>query len=299
MTPLTAPVSRSLAKPAPRPIVAQVGNAAKRKAAVMRWLRRIHLYSGLALLPWVLIYGISGFLFNHGGSTSTARELVVPPDQRAPLAPPSDELGARLLTAIGKHAPSPSTTLSGTWTFDFHDPESDKNYRLAMPIDGSGAFLTERRPRTSSSTNLPRDTFAAEKEQVARIAEATLASIGMEPENLRPVGGPSLRVVSDDTRWSASLTRDRVSESTTSSLDLGRLMRRLHVTHGYGRSDWSRVVWAVFVDIMAFAMVMWAITGLAMWWQKRSTRVAGAITLVAAFGGGTALIFALQAVFQS
>ena len=40
-------------------------------------MRRVHLYSGLALLPWVLVYGISGFLFNHGGSSATAQRLPV------------------------------------------------------------------------------------------------------------------------------------------------------------------------------------------------------------------------------
>jgi len=299
MSPQPATMSPKASKPAPRPTVAQVGRAAHRKATVMRWVRKTHLYSGLALVPWVLVYGISGFLFNHGGSSSTARELVVPDDQVAQLAPAGDELGERLLTAMDKPAANLHTTLSGSWTFEFHDPDSDKNFRLSMPIDGTGAFLTERRARTSRTTNYPRETFAPEKERATAVAAATLASIGMQHEKLRAIGGPSLRITSDETRWSTSLTRDRVSESTVGAFDFGRLMRRLHVTHGYGRSHWARVVWAVFVDIMSFAMVMWAITGIVMWWQKKSIRVPGGITLAVAFAGGTALILALQAVFSS
>ncbi|MCK5942550.1 MAG: PepSY domain-containing protein, partial [Planctomycetes bacterium] len=166
-------------------------------------------------------------------------------------------------------------------------------------IDGSAARLSERRPRTSRASSFPRETFAAERAEVERAAAATLAAAGMRPENLRVIGGPSLRVTAGDTRWSTTLTHDRVSESTVGAFDIGRLMRRLHVTHGYGRPDWPRIVWAVFVDIMAFAMVMWSVTGVVMWWQKKSLRVPGGITIAGAFGGGVALIVALQTVFSS
>jgi len=37
----------------------------KRKFLWLLLIRRIHLYSGLALLPWVCIYGFSALLFNH------------------------------------------------------------------------------------------------------------------------------------------------------------------------------------------------------------------------------------------
>ena len=36
-----------------------------RYTAALKWLRRIHLYSGLFMTPWVFLYGITGFLFNH------------------------------------------------------------------------------------------------------------------------------------------------------------------------------------------------------------------------------------------
>lgn len=37
----------------------------KVKSKAMKIIRRVHLYAGLMLLPWVLLFGISGFLFNH------------------------------------------------------------------------------------------------------------------------------------------------------------------------------------------------------------------------------------------
>ncbi len=32
---------------------------------VLQWIRRVHLYLGLFLFPWAVLYGVTGFLFNH------------------------------------------------------------------------------------------------------------------------------------------------------------------------------------------------------------------------------------------
>ena len=32
---------------------------------IIKFLRRIHLYAGLFLLPWVFLYGVTGAMFNH------------------------------------------------------------------------------------------------------------------------------------------------------------------------------------------------------------------------------------------
>src|SRR5688500_19512930 len=44
----------------------------------MRWVRRVHLFSGLLLLPFVLVYGISGFLLNRGGPGASASRVIDP-----------------------------------------------------------------------------------------------------------------------------------------------------------------------------------------------------------------------------
>ena len=35
-------------------------------ARVDRWMRSIHLYTGLFLVPWMIIYATSAMLINHG-----------------------------------------------------------------------------------------------------------------------------------------------------------------------------------------------------------------------------------------
>ena len=36
-----------------------------RRTTILRWIRRLHRYCGLAMLPWVLLYAVSGFLWIH------------------------------------------------------------------------------------------------------------------------------------------------------------------------------------------------------------------------------------------
>src|SRR5215207_1607931 len=45
--------------PAPQPFRRSL------RKRVMHVVRRTHLYLGLFLLPWAVLYGVSGFLFNH------------------------------------------------------------------------------------------------------------------------------------------------------------------------------------------------------------------------------------------
>ena len=37
----------------------------RRWNALMRVVRRAHLFAGLLMLPWVVLYGVTAFLFNH------------------------------------------------------------------------------------------------------------------------------------------------------------------------------------------------------------------------------------------
>ena len=43
--------------------------------ALLQLIRRVHLYAGLLMLPWALLYGITGFLFNHPGAFSDQTKI--------------------------------------------------------------------------------------------------------------------------------------------------------------------------------------------------------------------------------
>ena len=50
-----------------RPVSKPPRLRAIRRAQVLKLIRRIHLYAGLFLAPWVMLYGTTALLFNHPG----------------------------------------------------------------------------------------------------------------------------------------------------------------------------------------------------------------------------------------
>ena len=72
--------------------------------------RRIHLYLGMFLLPWFLMYGISSAMFSHGsyfgglyrdGVPDWTKRLEHPYDRAVPEGADDREIGARILEDIG------------------------------------------------------------------------------------------------------------------------------------------------------------------------------------------------------
>lgn len=53
-------------------------------------------------------------------------------------------------------------------------------------------------------------------------------------------------------------------------------LERMHRRRGY-QFDAKEDAWAFSVDLFIVAMVVWALTGLWMWWEMKATRVLGAV----------------------
>ena len=64
------------------------------------------------------------------------------------------------------------------------------------------------------------------------------------------------------------------------------------------RSRGRRWLWAVVVDMMAAAMVVWGCSGPLMWWQMKSLRRWGAVALAASVVAATCLALAMHAVLS-
>jgi hypothetical protein len=77
-------------------------------------------------------------------------------------------------------------------------------------------------------------------------------------------------------------------------LSTRRFLLRLHTAHGYPGDTNAKWFWAVVVDVMAFVMVFWGVSGVFMWWQLKSTRVLGFLILLASAAAATALGFGMH-----
>lgn len=81
----------------------------------------------------------------------------------------------------------------------------------------------------------------------------------------------------------------RADEGPAGRLSTRRFLTGLHLAFGYPSTFDARWYWAVFVDAMAAAMVLWGLSGLAMWWQMRSQRRWGLAALLVSIATATGL----------
>lgn len=70
-------------------------------------------------------------------------------------------------------------------------------------------------------------------------------------------------------------------------------LERMHRRRGYQHDLFLEDTWAVSVDLVIVAMVFWALSGLWMWWELRSTRMWGSACLLLGFGLFAAFLFSI------
>lgn len=283
-----------------------------KKSAALLLIRRVHLYSGLFLLPWVFIYGVSAALFNHAdwmpgrASTSLDADVFAGTALQGPFdaGRSADEvvnalrdhwIDSQLVIGDPQHA-----ALSGVLYYQIEDratedpARSPRTHFLRVDLEGRGAKLTSREERTTEAPahfavakglkleNSPLHTAATE---LAPLYAGLGISPDAEPARLRnapelefdlAVDGEPWRATYDFRRESLSARPAGVTESPTA---IRRLLTRLHVMHGYTPWWSAESAWAIFVDGMAAAMLVWGASGVLMWWQMKRLRRAGAITL--------------------
>lgn len=62
------------------------------------------------------------------------------------------------------------------------------------------------------------------------------------------------------------------------------LLERFHRRRGYATGYALDTAWAVSVDLVIAAMVLWVVSGLWMWWEMKLTRPIGALALATGVG---------------
>jgi hypothetical protein len=302
----------SPARPGARPKTAREG--------IGLFLRRLHLYSGLFLLPWVLLYGVTAFLFNHPGAFSERSVDQVSGDALArhgivasldPAALAADAAGrarvpnsqpADATIRLGGEAPR----LRGRLRVE----RGDGNQRASLSVDLERntasllVFDNEMRARqTRNSVPLAKKSETREEAlaSVRASAGALLDELGAPPGEIEiknlPMVVAGFETGAGMRPGTYDVQKDRLTVESADALEKSESVRDvltgLHKAHGYESSVVARSAWAFFVDAMAFAMVSWAATGLLMSFQLKKLRKPILITLAASAVVAAALGYAM------
>lgn len=292
----------------------------KRYPAVMKVVRRTHMYLGLLLFPWLLVFGVSGMLFNHPemGEDVTTRELSgeqlrsITGLQATDPKALAEQVVAGLNTARKEGAgaeyrldPSFDSRFSGFTVLVA--PGDGVNHIMIVDLkDGTGTLATrstrskqprQEAPFVGETVALPEHDLASVEAKMAPL----LTQLGVEAKTAlraNPRAAPELRFRMLDAQQKAwNVTYDlgsgRVDGRPADAarvLSVNELLSRLHKQHHYPLDLGFTWVWALFADITGLMIVFWAVSGLFMWWQMKPTRVIGVGAISLALGLGLAFI---------
>ncbi len=192
--------------------------------------RRTHLYLGLSLLPWLVMYGVSALPFSHGAWIEKT-------------------------FADGKP----------NWVTRFERP-----YTIDLPANGE---------------------FRATGEQMMRDAGVAVTAYGTYRY---PAG--QLEVYRYDFRGATRLTYDpdrHTLKVEDSRFQWWHYLAGMHARGGFHQPFAADRAWAVTVDAVCAALLLWAASGLYLWWQIPAPhRRWGAVALLA--GSGSFVLYLLR-----
>lgn len=270
---------------------------------VMKVIRRVHLYLGLLLLPWVLLYGATALLFNHSTWMSSRHSQVHGPEVLAdtslsPVFPSrlAEDVAALAGLAVdgtsGEARPALADAVRLTGGYDFRVADAEMSHRVWIGTDGVVRVTSS--PREANAVvpiAIPRGARIAAFDRKIEEASAAFESVrgrlglGSGDVDLRRVPGLRFDVTSGDDQWRADYDGQRgrlslsSSERGTFKEEARSFLLQLHTSHGY-RGGGARLAWAIIVDIMGGAMLLWGVTGLLMWWQLIKTRSVGLVCVI-------------------
>lgn len=278
------------------------GRARKAWNRALKFVRRCHLYSGLALVPFVVLYGVTAFLFNHPTVWSDSSVRTVP-------AAELDAAGRRALPAVNAIVAAVGDGLGDSgWQLD---PAVDARFTgrslLQASVDGTRYSVVIDRPNGDArvfarGTQPRRDArdLARTEELELDIGRAELASLSAAADAVALPGGrtaewqvrsaPCVEFgLLDDSGAAYDASYDlrdgslgvEPTASPAARRSIRSFLLRLHTAHGYPADDFgARFWWALMVDGMAIAMVAWAGSGLLMWWQMKNLRRIGIVVCI-------------------
>ena len=277
----------------------------------MRLIRRFHMYAGITLVPWIILFGVTGVLFNHPNFLSS-RDVIkqISSDDIKNIMDLNiiniKLISSNIIENINNNTNSinlllnskKDSSLYGTLTYSLND-ESNRHYLYVNMNDLSARI--ESRPN-SQKIKTPeflgkkiiqsnRYDWLKSKDKAKEIFKLA----GIESTNnvsLLSRSGPKIlfNAKSVDNEKEYNLVYNLISnelggrESGLSNSPLGfrSTLLRLHMLHTYPDSVNTRWLWSLAVDATGIMLILWGATGLIMWWQIKPTRLLGIISIFSA-----------------
>lgn len=277
-----------------------------RSRSVMQWIRRVHLYSGLFMFPWVMLYGITALLFNHPGAfPDRVRRTLTRADFSGTaleqLANPAADAEQVVAALNAKFAADDATASSfrlvhadqALYTRDVviaraRGAGQEHSVLLDLP-SGTASISTMQQDDTQRPPFAVRGLKVSSSlsERIKTGIPETLTRLNLSADDVSISVGSNLAflIEAEGQLWRAlyNVQTGAVTGRPADApgpLTVRQFVTQLHMSHGYPSQDTTRWCWAIAVDAMFVAMVFWGFSGLLMWWQIKAVRFTGAFVFV-------------------
>ena len=251
-------------------------------------LRRMHMYLALFLTPWVLMYGLSTMAFNHhhalrslyGGAPPFAMERELDYGRRFPDSAGTKEIARQILVDLD---------LDGRFrvrgesdrrlTILRQDPES----RAESSTCRGNSVSPSRHRNSAPRICWPACMCAGAEGRLRATAAAVLADNGLGGLFRVRRPNPQRLIITRFDFWPQTRLTYHIAEgrlvAEDQQLRLDNFLIHMHFRAGFAQESFLSDLWAVVVDLVCVAFVLWVATGLYMWWQLAHARRWGAIAL--------------------
>ena len=219
----------------------------------------LHLYTSMMLVPWVLVYALSGLMLSHPhwftkGWSSGTLHLV---KEGIPFSPDDmffqqsrDQQASAILRQVG---------LEGDYQISGGPLLNSSNQTII--VGGAGKGLPQ----------------GATPGMVQRQPDETMFLMDMTIVRISATGRS--HVVWHPRSKTIDVLREPFAACTW--------LRNLHFKAGYSgqtRAWWPNLLWSVMVDMTMVALVFWCLSGFWMWFRRKRHRLLSGIGLLVGLG---------------
>lgn len=267
------------------------------KGKLHRLNRRIHLYTGLFMIPFIFVFGLSGITFNHSSFLSSERSVdyftLNENESLEKHFPNLDKLAAELLDSLATKSLIDASQISQVKynnTVILRSLNEEADYRIQMDIPTHNVQIMTLPDFAVNPALVSRGTletsYKLNDNELLEHMDNVLKNRGFNPGKSRVQRIPNLamEIESENKQYRVLYNlrngNYRIDDLNKRKFRLNNLVGNLHELHGYPLSGFSlKWLWVFCADVLAGLMMIWAITGLIMWLKMKRQFVIGLIIL--------------------
>lgn len=270
---------------------------AKSKYNFFKLNRRIHLYAGLFMIPYIFLFGLSGLMFNHASFMGQGRSVesfqLEGENKLSNLFPNIETLATIIADSVKTQKNITDFTLNNikynnTMVLRYTNKEADHRIQVDIPTNNIQIMTL---PDFVENNTVERGTIALpyklNTEELLGKVENIIANRGIDSVSSRLQRVPFLEFDLTTNEYNYRVIYDlqsgnyRIADLDQRKFKWNYFFTNLHQVAGYPVGGFSlEWMYVFFADSLALLMIIWAISGLIMWYKMKRQFVIGLVLLV-------------------